>query len=73
MSAGCGGRVGVAARLERADERYWRGREIVWSWHPDAGVKFAMMLLDIAFAMRGHRADDGGQQARCTEESTYKR
>ena len=27
--------------------------EIVWSWHPDAGVKFAF-----------RRADDGGKKAR---------
>ena len=30
----------------------------VWSWHPDAGVKFAL-----------RRAGDGGQKARRTEES----
>jgi len=33
--------------------------EDVWSWHPDAGVKFAL-----------RRAGDGGYQARYTEEST---
>ena len=27
--------------------------EVVWSWHPDAGVKFAF-----------RRADDGGKKAR---------
>jgi hypothetical protein len=36
--------------------------EAVWSWRPDAGVKFAMMLT--------HHADDGGKKARFTEEST---
>ena len=33
--------------------------EVVWAWHPDAGVKFAL-----------RRADDGGKQARCTGAST---
>ena len=33
--------------------------EDVWSWHPDAGVKFAM-----------RSAGDGGQKARSTGEST---
>ena len=32
--------------------------EGVWSWHPDAGVKFAC-----------RNADDGGQKARSTGES----
>ena len=32
--------------------------EGVWSWHPDAGVKFAM-----------RSAGDGGQNARSTGES----
>jgi hypothetical protein len=32
--------------------------EDVWSWHPDAGVKFAP-----------RSAGDGGYQARYTEES----
>ena len=35
--------------------------EIVWSWHPDAGVKFAL-----------RRACDGGQESSVTGESTYK-
>jgi hypothetical protein len=30
----------------------WQDGEVVWSWRPDAGVKFAMMLA--------HHADDGG-------------
>ncbi|MGJ4996122.1 hypothetical protein ACQR0Z_16965 [Bradyrhizobium sp. HKCCYLS3077] len=38
--------------------------EIVWSWPPDAEVKPALMLT--------HRAGDGGQKARRTEESAYK-
>jgi hypothetical protein len=33
--------------------------EGVWSWHPDAGVKFAL-----------RNAGDGGQKARRTGEST---
>ena len=33
--------------------------EVVWSWHPDAGVKSAL-----------RRAGDGGQNARSTGEST---
>ena len=35
--------------------------EVVWSWHPDAGVKFVE-----AKAFTG----DGGQKARSTGEST---
>jgi len=35
--------------------------EIVWSWHPHAGVKFVLT-----------RAGDGGKSARLTEESAYK-
>jgi hypothetical protein len=35
--------------------------EDVWSWHPDAGVKFLRRKL-----LRG----DGGQKARSTGEST---
>jgi hypothetical protein len=38
--------------------------EVVWFWHPDADAKFATKLT--------LRADDGGQKARCTEESAYK-
>jgi hypothetical protein len=38
--------------------------EVVWSWHPDADAKPVMM--------RKRRAGDGGQKARCTEESAYK-
>jgi hypothetical protein len=36
--------------------------QVVWLWHPDADAKFAPMLT--------HRADDGGQKARRTGEST---
>jgi hypothetical protein len=35
--------------------------EAVWSWHPDAGVKFLRSKL---------LRDDGGQNARSTGEST---
>jgi hypothetical protein len=38
--------------------------EVVWSWRSEAGAKSAMMLT--------HRADDGGNQAMVTGESTYK-
>jgi hypothetical protein len=38
--------------------------EVVWSSHPDADVKLAMMFT--------HRADDGGKKARFTRESTKK-
>jgi hypothetical protein len=44
--------VGRAARLSRADERDRQDDEVVWSWRPDAGAKFATML--------SRRADDGG-------------
>ena len=33
--------------------------EVVWAWHPDAGVKFAL-----------GSADDGGKQARYAGAST---
>jgi hypothetical protein len=36
--------------------------QVVWLWHPDADAKFATVLT--------HRADDGGQKARRTGEST---
>ena len=39
--------------------------EIVWSWRPDAGAKFAGWMLS-------HHAGDGGKQARLTGESSYK-
>jgi hypothetical protein len=35
--------------------------EAVWSWSPDAGIKLAGDVL--------HHAGDGGQKARCSEES----
>ena len=50
-------------RCLRHDERKRRGREIVWSWHPDAD----------AALMRKHHAQSGGQKARRTGEITYKR
>jgi hypothetical protein len=39
-SAGSGGRVGVAARYQRADDNTDADGEIVWSWRRDAGAKF---------------------------------
>ena len=38
--------------------------EVVWFWRSEAGAKSAMMLTRLA--------DDGGNQAMVTEESTYK-
>jgi hypothetical protein len=38
--------------LVAQDGRDRGGREVAWSWRPDAGAKFAMMLA--------HHADDGG-------------
>jgi hypothetical protein len=38
--------------------------EVVWSWRPDAGAKFAKTLSRLA--------GDGGKQARFTGETTYK-
>jgi len=48
---------GVAALCQRVrtNDRRADG-QAVWSWRPDAGVKFAMMC--------SHRADDGGKRAR---------
>jgi hypothetical protein len=46
---------GVLTRAPEADG------EVVWSWHPQAGVKFAPSC-----------AGDGGKSAGLTEESTYK-
>ncbi|BAM91262.1 hypothetical protein S58_52830 [Bradyrhizobium oligotrophicum S58] len=43
-----------------ADERALADGQVAWSWPPDAEVKFALVLM--------HHADDGGQQARRTEE-----
>ena len=44
-----------------ADERFVADGEVVWSWHPDAGVTLAPALT--------RRAGNGGQKARRTEES----
>ena len=38
--------------------------EIVWFWRSEAGAKVAKMLTRLAA--------DGGNQAKVTEESTYK-
>jgi hypothetical protein len=58
LEAGCGGRGGCE------DERGVAYGEIVWFWRSEAGAKSAMML--------SHHADDGGNPAMVTEESTYK-
>ena len=66
VEAGCGGRVDVAAWVNsRADEQHDAHGQVAWSWHPDADAKFALML--------SHRAGDGGQKARRTRETAYKR
>jgi hypothetical protein len=52
----------IASVRKGADERCRADGQVVWFWHPDAGVKLATMLA--------HRADDGGQKARRTREST---
>ena len=49
MDAGCAFDEGVCLA----------GGKVVWAWHPDAGVKFAL-----------RSAGDGGQKARSTGEST---
>ena len=49
----------------RVDERQLEvDGEVVWSWRSEAGAKVAKMLTRLA--------DDGGNQAKVTEESTYK-
>jgi hypothetical protein len=53
----------VDATVSR-DERIEADGEGVWSWRSEAGAKSAMMLTRLA--------DDGGNQAMVTEESTYK-
>jgi hypothetical protein len=53
---GAGMRWTLMVSLTRALEA---DGEDVWSWHPDAGVKLAFSS-----------ADDGGQKARSTGEST---
>jgi hypothetical protein len=44
VEAGCGGRVGVAAWLIRADEQHDAHGQVAWSWHPDADVNLATAL-----------------------------
>jgi hypothetical protein len=50
--------VDAAARLTNGAEAY--GKD-VWSWHPDAGVKFAL-----------RSAGDGGKKARSPGRARYK-
>jgi hypothetical protein len=50
--------------FSRADEQLGAHGEIVWFWHPDAGITLATTLT--------RRADNGGQKARRTRENTYK-
>ena len=58
MDAGGVRRVSAATKMQLADG------EVVWFWRSEAGAKSAMMLTRLA--------DDGGNQAMVTEESTYK-
>jgi hypothetical protein len=58
VDVGCVRRVSAATKMQLADG------EVVWFWRSEAGAKSAMMLT--------HLADDGGNQAMVTEESTYK-
>ena len=46
------------------DERTEADGEVVWFWRSEAGAKVAKMLTRLA--------GDGGNQAKVTEESTYK-
>jgi hypothetical protein len=46
----------VAACVLRADERHGADGEVVWSWHPGADAKSAMVRST-------HGADDGGKRA----------
>jgi hypothetical protein len=56
--AGSVRRVSATTMMQLADG------EVVWFWRSEAGAKLAMMLTRLA--------DDGGNQAMVTEESTYK-
>jgi hypothetical protein len=64
--------VGGGMRWTRGAERYSLARtsgavgdgEVVWSWRSEAGAKVVKALTRLA--------DDGGNQAMVTEESTYK-
>ena len=58
MDAGSVRRVSAKTMMQLADG------EVVWFWRSEAGAKSAMMLTRLA--------DDGGNQAMVTEESTYK-
>jgi hypothetical protein len=58
VDVGCVRRVSATTMMQLADG------EVVWFWRSEAGAKSAMMLT--------HRADDGGNQAMVTGESTYK-
>jgi hypothetical protein len=62
LVAECGGRGGSQCVFSCTDERPVADGQVVWFWHPDAGVKFATALA--------RRVDDGGQKARRTREST---
>jgi len=50
--AGSDGRERSQRFFGGADERRSCGREVAWSWRPEAGAKFVTMLA--------HRTDDGG-------------
>jgi hypothetical protein len=58
VDAGSVRRVSAKTMMQLADG------EVVWFWRSEAGAKSAMMLTRLA--------DDGGNQAMVTEESTYK-
>jgi hypothetical protein len=57
VEAGCDGR---GRRRETSTPA--ADGEVVWSWHPDADAKLAVMRIK-------HHAGDGGQKARRTGES----
>jgi len=57
VEAGCGGREAADPTSSSSADG-----EVVWFCRPDAGDKSALALW--------RRAGDGGQKARCTEEST---
>ncbi|MGJ5136316.1 DUF262 domain-containing protein [Bradyrhizobium oligotrophicum] len=44
LGVGCGGRVGVAARIRERTNNFDTDGEIAWSWPPDAEVKLADVL-----------------------------
>jgi hypothetical protein len=51
VGPGCGGRGSVR------DERAGAYGEIVWSWRPDAGVKFADLFASDGGKKAGHRGE----------------